>query len=158
MWVCSGQATTNTAAHDSHFCGFSQGRSDLFMFYEDNTVKAVMNSSSDRKVTSFSVIYFLIPPYMSFDSKNPLRFTLTGFISVRCRSAPGRDLPIAVHNPNVSFLRNGNQFLDSGPLHVALHEATHDPQPTFLTNPTQQRITCVDHLPRITPNHFRVIQ
>ena len=33
-------------------------------------------------------------------------------------------------DPNVSFLRNGNHFPDSGPPLIALHEAALDPFPT----------------------------
>ena len=43
-------------------------------------------------------------------------------------SASGRVRPIALHNLNVSFLRNGNHFPDSGRHRAALHEAGGDPR------------------------------
>ncbi len=44
---------------------------------------------------------------------------------------PGRLPLIAPHNLTVRFLRNENQFPDSGPLHVALHGAAPDPNLTY---------------------------
>ena len=46
-------------------------------------------------------------------------------------------LPIASHNLNVSFLRNGNHFPDSGPLHAALHEAEPDPNLPLVSDVAQ---------------------
>ncbi len=47
-------------------------------------------------------------------------------------SLPGRLPPIALHNLTVRFLRNGNQFSDSGRCRAALQWAGLDPHRTYM--------------------------